>query len=262
MPTPPNQEQRAGRAWPVLVQRAATRSTVTYSELGRLIGGVHQRAIRFVLGPIQDYCLEEKLPPLTILVVQAARGRPGTGFIAWDVDDIDAGLELVYSYPWSSAPNPFAYATGQAVTQASLAARLVARPDDAGDVYSIVRVRGVAQKIFRLALLEAYGYACAFCGTEFEAALQAAHIVPWRHCSPKERLDPRNGVLLCATHHALFDAGFLRIDERRRICHHDDHNPLAEYSESDLWFTKRLDGQPLRGPDKVSSRTKMEGRAS
>jgi putative restriction endonuclease len=31
------------------------RRTITYADLGARIG-VHHRAIRYVLGPIQDYC--------------------------------------------------------------------------------------------------------------------------------------------------------------------------------------------------------------
>ena len=48
-----------------------------------------------MLGLIQNYCIEEKLPPLTILVVDKS-GKPGTGFIAYDVDKLAEGMALVY----------------------------------------------------------------------------------------------------------------------------------------------------------------------
>ena len=70
-----NQVERAYRAWPILIKRAESRSTSTYGELGQALG-VHHRAIRYVLGVIKDYCLEEGLPPLTILIINAS-GRPG-----------------------------------------------------------------------------------------------------------------------------------------------------------------------------------------
>jgi len=250
----PNHEARAALAWPVLIRLAAQHSTISYSELGKAIGGVHQRAIRYTLGPIQDYCLQEKLPPLTIVVVQAAHGRPGSGFIAWDVDDMTTGLEQVYSHAWSSLPNPFGYATDSKITQEILAGELVDDPERARDVYSLVRVRGIAQAVFRLALIKAYGCACAFCGTTFPDALEAAHIVPWQHCSSAERMDPRNGVLLCATHHSLFDAGFLWIDEKLCIRHRDNQYSLDEYSQSDRWLTLRLNRMPLRGPEEARLR--------
>jgi putative restriction endonuclease len=56
---------------------------------------IHHRALRFVLGKIQDLSLGEKLPPLTILVVNQDTTRPGEGFIAWDVDDLAVGYDPV-----------------------------------------------------------------------------------------------------------------------------------------------------------------------
>jgi predicted restriction endonuclease len=40
--------------------------------------------------------------------------------------------------------------------------------------------------------------------------LVAAHIVPWTLDS-KNRLNPRNGILLCKTHDAAFEADIMRI---------------------------------------------------
>jgi len=242
-----NHEARAARAWPILIELAKRRATVGYAELGQLIGGVHQRAIGWTLGPIQNFCLSEKLPPLTILVVQKAVGRPGGGFMAWDVDDIETGVQRVYEFPWRSLPNPFAYALDGA-TLDTLANVLVSSPDAAADVYALVRVRGIAQQIFRKALLAAYSDQCAFCGTTFGAALQAAHIVPWSECAKAERLDPRNGLLLCSTHHTLFDDGVLTIGEDLRIVHVDDYPPES-YSAADTWFTQRIHGQPIALPE-------------
>lgn len=219
-----------------------------YAELGRLIGGVHQRAIGYTLGPIQEYCLLEKLPPLTLLVVQKGTGLPGGGFIAWDVDDVETGLERVYSYPWRTLPNPFSYAKDtDDVNGASLARQLVKTPESADDVMAKVQVRGVAQRIFRLALLEAYAGACAFCGMTFSEALEAAHIVSWARCAKFQRLDPRNGILLCRTHHALFDEGHLRIDEQYRVLHEEQY-PAETYSLADIWLTKEIHGRIMNLP--------------
>jgi hypothetical protein len=54
-----NQYERAFRAWPLLTATAAKRSTITYADLSAQLH-IHPRPIRFVLGPIQDWCLEEK----------------------------------------------------------------------------------------------------------------------------------------------------------------------------------------------------------
>jgi putative restriction endonuclease len=64
----PIQYERAARAWPLLTQKADEESNITYADLLQHLG-IHARPIRYVLGVIQDYCLGEKLPPLTILVV-------------------------------------------------------------------------------------------------------------------------------------------------------------------------------------------------
>ena len=181
-----NHEERAARAWPVLMRAASWRRPMTYGELADAVG-VHHRAVGWLLGPIQAYCLDEKLPPLTILVVQGGGKRPGGGFIAWDVDDFNEGLQRVHEFDWASMANPFAYALEAGGTQEALAASLVNTPERAEEVYTLVRVRGIAQRVFRAALLRAYRGACAFCGFSFPEALEGAHIVPWRSCAPPHR---------------------------------------------------------------------------
>ena len=85
-----NQHERAYRAWQILTDYASKHKQLTYGELGKLLN-IHHRAVRYVLSLIQDYCLDEKIPPLTIIVVNQLTGSPGEGFIAWDVNTIDQG---------------------------------------------------------------------------------------------------------------------------------------------------------------------------
>jgi transcriptional regulator with XRE-family HTH domain len=65
------------------------------------------------------------------------------------------------------------------------------------------------QSEFRRVLIAAYGQRCAITGCDAEEALEAAHIVPYKidKCQ-----DARNGVLLRADIHTLFDLQLLRID--------------------------------------------------
>jgi putative restriction endonuclease len=191
-------------------------------------------------------------------VVRKSAGHPGGGFVAWDIDDIETGLERVYEYPWASLLNPFAYAADETVTLDVLAEELLQNPGIAGDVYARVRVRGVAQQTFRRALLEAYEHACAFCGMTFCDSLEAAHIVPWTSCTQSERLDPQNGLLLCGTHHALFDARFLTINANYQLRHTDDTYELDQYTTADLWFTRRLDGCQIRLPQREHLRPALK----
>ena len=100
-----DQVERSYQAWPILIDQATKKSTITYGELGKALG-VHHRAVRYVLAVIQDYCLEAKLPPLTILIVNAS-GRPGSSFIAFDLDHFEEGVNQVYGFNWSALENPF-----------------------------------------------------------------------------------------------------------------------------------------------------------
>jgi len=241
-----NQYERAFRAWPLLTTTAAKRSTITYAELANYLQ-IHPRPIRYVLGVIQDWCLREKKPPLTIVVVSQQRHQPGQGFIAWDVNDLEEGYEQVYSFRWSDLSNPFEFADDGA-TPEELAQRLVIKPEDATEVYQKVKNRGFAQVVFRLALLAAYRQRCAFCGLSLKDALQAAHIIPWSKASPAQRVSPSNGLLLCSTHHALFDADILSVTTDRKIVCLRDKVPSHRWTDADRRIAVVLDGQPVALP--------------
>ncbi len=241
-----NQYQRAFRAWPVLTESAAQGTTITYVQMGDRLG-IHWRPVRYVLGVIQDHCLEEKLPPLTILVVNQRFHEPGEGFIAWDVDDLQEGYRRVYAYPWHQLPNPFAFAD-DGETPDELARYLVRKPQDSAAVYRRINNRGIAQDVFRRALLLAYKQRCAFCGLSLKQALQAAHIIPWREASISQRLDPANGLLLCGTHHLLFDANVLTVNtDRHIVCTLVDY-PGFGWTESDRQSAIALHGLPVSIP--------------
>ncbi len=225
-----NQELRAADAWEVLTKVAARGSTITYTDIGAEIG-VHRRAVRFPLAWIQEYLMEERKPPLTVLVVNAQTRAPGAGFIA--SDDLEAALKDVYAHRWDTEMNPFGYARAGA-TRDDLVAWLLAGTKSAEELYARVKVRGTAQAVLREALLEAYDHACAFCGLTLSTALQCCHIVPWSRCGPAERMDIRNAVLLCATDHALFDSDHLDLDHNLRIRYYDPALSDEPYSDADV----------------------------
>lgn len=50
-----------------------------------------------------------------------------------------------------------------------------------------------------------------------EDLLEAAHILPSCECTPAERMDVRNGLLVSFVYHRLFDMDWLRITENYRI---------------------------------------------
>ena len=245
---PINQAERAFRTWPILTEKALKGETITYGELGRLLE-IHPRAIRHALALIQDYCLEEKLPPLTILVVTAAGGAPGEGFIAHDVvNELNEGNMLVYSYNWEAIQNPFAFASNGTTREEIVAELLAGDPRSADDIMRMVKTRGIAQSLFRDALLRAYQSRCAFTDVSFQFVLEACHIVPWSICRPEERLDVRNGLLLNSVHHKLFDEGRITVTKDFRIWYIDPDSTNGPYSEYDLLLSAKLHGRKMNMP--------------
>ena len=97
-----NNHQRAHQLWSVLAFAASNRQTLTYAFLGKLVG-LPAAAIGRSLYPIQYFCKQQGLPPLTVLVVNQATGRPGEGL---DVDDFAKMVQEVFEYDWISYKAP------------------------------------------------------------------------------------------------------------------------------------------------------------
>ena len=158
-------------------------------------------------------------------------GELGKGFIAWNRNDLMNGKQKVYQENWNIKENPFAY-TSDGTTEEALIKELLNSPSKSKEVYRKVKDRGVAQKIFRKALLMAYDNKCALTGLSYTEGLEAAHIVPWSNASDEQRLDVRNGVLLNAFHHKLFDTGFIRLNEDYEIiCDENSYRSVTEYDK-------------------------------
>ena len=83
-------------------------------------------------------------------------------------------------------------------------------PDDDPVTESEVRrAARIGQAAFRQSLLDRDRGRCVLTGIEMPEILRASHIVPWRDATPRERLDPANGLLLAVHIDALFDRGLL-----------------------------------------------------
>jgi putative restriction endonuclease len=72
----------------------------------------------------------------------------------------------------------------------------------------------LGQGIFRVAVMDAYGRACAVTQEHSLPALEASHIQPYAKEGPH---DVRNGVLLRADLHRLFDQGYVTITPEYRL---------------------------------------------
>jgi putative restriction endonuclease len=72
----------------------------------------------------------------------------------------------------------------------------------------------LGQGTFRIAVMDAYGRACAATGEHSLPALDAAHIKPYAEAGPHST---RNGLLLRADFHRLFDQGYLTVTPDLRM---------------------------------------------
>ena len=98
-------EDRAAQFWAVLVFAARNQKIVSYDLMERLTG-IPRQAVGDFLGPIQEYCKRNNLPPLTSLVVNERDGLPSEGFT--EAKDIFGAQARVFVFDWLSrkAPSP------------------------------------------------------------------------------------------------------------------------------------------------------------
>lgn len=97
--------ERACQIWAVLAWAARSRQTITYADLGKLIG-VPAAGLGNLLEPIQSYCILHKLPPLTVLVVKTDGGLPGSGFTGASASEFGAALNEAFAFDWLAHGNP------------------------------------------------------------------------------------------------------------------------------------------------------------
>lgn len=58
---------------------------------------------------------------------------------------------------------------------------------------------------------------CQICNLSIPSLLIASHIIPWAIADETQKIDLNNGLLLCISHDALFDKGFISFDENGKI---------------------------------------------
>jgi hypothetical protein len=97
-------ESRACQIWQILVGCAARREIRTYQELSVLLGHTQPKVLAKQLGRIMYYCPQNKLPPLTVLVVNKNTGKPGDGLAL--TADRGKLRERVYQRDWYAMVPP------------------------------------------------------------------------------------------------------------------------------------------------------------
>lgn len=100
-----------------------------------------------------------------------------------------------------------------AETYAQEIAKLEAEPPTATEAMGWSK-RRVGQGLYRKALMDYWGGACAVTGLEVPELLRASHAKRWADCeTDAERLDAFNGFLLASHLDALFDAGLMTFED-------------------------------------------------
>ena len=99
----------------------------------------------------------------------------------------------------------------------------------------------LGQGIFRIAVMEAYSRACAVTGEHSLPALEASHIRPYAKKGPHE---VRNGILLRADLHRLFDQGYVTITTDHRL----EVSPRLKLDYQNGRSYYPLQGSPLSVP--------------
>lgn len=109
----------------------------------------------------------------------------------------------------------------------------------------------LGQGTFRVAVTDAYGRACTVTGEHSLPALEAAHIRSYAKEGPHE---VRNGLLLRADLHRLFDLGYVTVSQHLRL---EVSDRLREdYSNGRSYYPLR--GQALESPIRAEDRPAAE----
>lgn len=129
----------------------------------------------------------------------------------------------------------------------------ISEPSLPGERYGepvLVRPR-LGQGIFRIAVTDAYGRACAVTSEHSLPALEAAHIQPFREGGVHE---VSNGLLLRSDVHKLFDKGYVGVTPDHRFV--VSKRLKDDFSNGRSYYP--LHGHPIRLPERVEERPNKE----
>lgn len=112
-------ENRALQIWQILIGFAYARKITTYSEIADILGYEGAGTLNRQLGHIMHFCDQNKLPPLTVLVVNSETGLPGEGFET--EGDLHRKREKVFNHDWFDIipPTPKEFAEAWKVAEAN-----------------------------------------------------------------------------------------------------------------------------------------------
>jgi len=94
--------ERAMQVWQVLISAASQRRILTYGHLAEYLEFDGAGVFSQILDRIMQYCDDNKLPPLTCIVVNRSTGLPGSGLST--IENLPRDRENVFSHNWFAGP--------------------------------------------------------------------------------------------------------------------------------------------------------------
>lgn len=109
----------------------------------------------------------------------------------------------------------------------------------------------IYQQFFRASVLSGYNERCCICGLPHPEILTACHIIPW---SVREdtRVNPENGLCLCASHDRAFDRELIaiRTDFSIILC----KRMKKSNDPASLFLLSSIEGKRILLPDRFTPR--------
>jgi hypothetical protein len=102
-----SREEWAWKTWPLLTFAAKTQTILSYEDVQSLTGLATVAVGPIALGPIAAYCMINKLPVLTCLVVERKSGLPGEGLLNHIAkEDIPTEQHRCFVFDWGNQAKP------------------------------------------------------------------------------------------------------------------------------------------------------------
>ena len=207
-----NKYEQADLIWPVIKESAKNNKIITYGDVSRQVGARHSRW-RHALGLIQEWVIDNNLPRITGIVVHGdIAAKPGEGFLYPPGKSLKQVQDEIFLFDWNSF-NPKWTEAVNIIDNSNQ----TDEPDyKVPDIIVNSIGRGIFQKIFRERIMKNYNYQCSLCEISIPELLVAGHIVPWS-IDNENRLNPRNGILLCVLHDKLYENDYIGIDQNGKV---------------------------------------------
>ncbi len=106
----------------------------------------------------------------------------------------------------------------------------------------------LGQQFFRKVIMTSYASKCCVCGMPIPELLIASHIIPWSD-DETLRVNPHNGLCLCALHDKGFDRGFFTVAEDYKVVIGQAIRNYLPNASVNSGF-KTYEGQTISLPDK------------